>query len=70
MQQAGSRNRALFIAHLLRAWLRVVNGGLMRLRVPPTRISEIVHEARGISPDTAMRLARYCGTTAEFWMNL
>ena len=40
------------------------------LRVPPTRISEIVNEARGISPDTAMRLARYCGTTAEFWMNL
>ena len=40
------------------------------LRVPPTRISEIVNEARGISPDTAMRLARYFGTTAEFWMNL
>ena len=34
------------------------------------RISEIVNEARGISPDTAMRLARYFGTTAEFWMNL
>jgi antitoxin HigA-1 len=40
------------------------------LRVPPTRISEIVREARAITPDTALRLARYFGTTAEFWMNL
>lgn len=40
------------------------------LRVPPTRISEIVHERRAVSPDTALRLARYFGTTAEFWMNL
>ena len=40
------------------------------LRVPPTRISEIVHEARAITPDTALRLARYFGTTPEFWVNL
>jgi antitoxin HigA-1 len=40
------------------------------LRVPPTRISEIVNERRAISPDTALRLARYFGTSAEFWMNL
>jgi addiction module HigA family antidote len=40
------------------------------LRVPPTRISEIVNRRRAISPDTALRLARYFGTTAEFWMNL
>jgi addiction module HigA family antidote len=40
------------------------------LRVPPTRISEIVNERRAITPDTALRLARYFGTTAEFWMNL
>jgi antitoxin HigA-1 len=40
------------------------------LRVPPTRIGEIVNERRGISPDTAFRLARYFGTTPEFWMNL
>jgi antitoxin HigA-1 len=38
--------------------------------VPPTRISEIVNRARGITPDTVLRLARYLGTTAEFWMNL
>src|SRR5439155_15055703 len=40
------------------------------LRVPVTRIMEIVHERRAISPDTALRLARYFNTTAEFWMNL
>ncbi|MFD2840886.1 HigA family addiction module antitoxin [Populibacterium corticicola] len=38
--------------------------------VPPRRINEIVHGKRGISADTALRLARYFGTTPEFWMNL
>ena len=40
------------------------------LRVPATRILEIVHERRGLSADTALRLARYFGNTAEFWMNM
>jgi len=40
------------------------------LRVPVTRMSEIVNGRRGITADTALRLARYFGTTAEFWMNL
>ena len=40
------------------------------LRVPVTRMSEIVNGRRGISADTALRLARYFGTTPEFWMNL
>lgn len=40
------------------------------LRVPVTRIAEIVHERRGVTPDTALRLARYFNTTATFWMNL
>lgn len=40
------------------------------LRVPVTRIAEIVHERRGITPDTALRLARYFNTSAMFWMNL
>lgn len=39
------------------------------LRVPVTRISEIVHERRAISPDTALRLARYFNTSARFWLN-
>jgi len=40
------------------------------LRVPVTRISEIVNCRRGISADTALRLARYFGSTPEFWVNL
>ena len=38
--------------------------------VPPRRINEIVHGKRGITAGTAIRLARYFGTSAEFWMNL
>ncbi len=40
------------------------------IRVPPRRINQIVHAARAISADTALRLARYFGTSAQFWMNL
>lgn len=40
------------------------------LRVPVTRIAEIFHERRAITPDTAMRLGRLFGTTPEFWLNL
>ena len=40
------------------------------LRVPVTRISEIVNERRAISTETALRLACYFNTTPEFWMNL
>ena len=37
---------------------------------PPSRINEIVQGKRGITADTAVRLAKYFGTSAEFWMNL
>ncbi len=40
------------------------------LRVPVTRIAEIYHERRGITTDTALRLARYLNTSAAFWVNL
>src|SRR6266446_1239767 len=40
------------------------------LKVPPRRINEIVLEQRGITADTALRLARYFGTTAEMWSGL
>lgn len=40
------------------------------LRVPVTRIAEIIHERSGITPDTALRLARYFNTSAAFWLNL
>lgn len=38
--------------------------------VPPRRINEIVHGKRGINADTALRLARYFGTSERFWLNL
>lgn len=38
--------------------------------VPPRRINEIVHGTRAITADTALRLARYFGTTERFWLNL
>src|SRR5699024_11296395 len=40
------------------------------IEVPPRRINEIVHGKRGITADTARRLARYFGTSAEIWINL
>ena len=42
----------------------------MALHVPAPRINDIVRERRAISPDTALRLARYFDTTAQFWLNL
>ena len=42
----------------------------LALGVPPNRMSELVAERRGISADTAMRLARYFRTTPEYWMNM
>ena len=46
------------------------NALAMNLKVPAPRINEIVRERRAITPDTALRLARYFGTTAQFWLNL
>ena len=40
------------------------------ISVPPRRINEIVHGTRAVSADTALRLARYFGTTEQFWLNL
>ena len=47
-----------------------VNALALALRVPATRMHEIVKERRSITPDTALRLARYFGASAEFWLNL
>ncbi|HEX9695985.1 MAG TPA: HigA family addiction module antitoxin [Actinomycetota bacterium] len=40
------------------------------IHVPPRRINEIVHGDRSVSADTAIRLARYFGTSERFWLNL
>ena len=47
-----------------------INRLALDLRVPATRVGEIVHERRRITADTALRLARYFKTNPEFWLNL
>ena len=46
------------------------NALAMALHVPAPRINDVVRERRAVSPDTALRLARYFDTTAQFWLNL
>jgi antitoxin HigA-1 len=48
------------------------NALALALRVPATRIAAIIrdHRPRAVTADTALRLARYFGTTPEFWLNL
>jgi addiction module HigA family antidote len=59
---------------LLEEFLRPLSISQYRLArdigVPPRRINEIVHGNRGITADTALRLARYFTTTERFWLNL
>lgn len=47
-----------------------VNALSKALRVPATRMNEIVRENRGVTADTALRLARYFETSERFWLNL
>ena len=42
----------------------------LALRVPSGRITQILNEKRGITAETALRLSRYFGNSARFWMNL
>jgi antitoxin HigA-1 len=46
------------------------NALAIAFKVPAPRINDIVREKRGITPDTALRLARYFGSSPEFWLNL
>lgn len=59
---------------LLEEYLKPLNMSQYRLAksisVPPRRINEIVHGTRAITADTALRLARFFGTSDRFWMNL
>lgn len=59
---------------LLEEFLRPLNLSQYRLakdiHVPARRINEIVHEKRGVTTDTAMRLAQYFNTTPLFWLHL
>lgn len=42
----------------------------MAIHVPYQRVNELVNKRRGVTPSTALRLARYFGTSPDFWMNL
>ena len=59
---------------LMEEYLKPMNITQYRLakdiRVPARRINEIVHGERSVSADTALRLARYFGSSAQFWLNL
>jgi antitoxin HigA-1 len=46
------------------------NALAVALRIPAPRINDVIRQKRGVSIDTALRLARYFNTTAQFWMNL
>ncbi len=46
------------------------NALALKIRVPATRIGEIVKGKRAVTPDTALRLARFFGNSPEFWLNL
>lgn len=46
------------------------NALAVALHVPAPRVNDIVRERRGVTPNTALRLARYFGTTPQFWLNL
>ena len=47
-----------------------VNALAKELHIPATRLNDIVRGRRGVTADTALRLARYLDTTAQFWLNL
>lgn len=47
-----------------------VNALATALHLTASRVNEVVREKRGVTPDTALRLSRYFGTTPEFWLNL
>jgi addiction module HigA family antidote len=58
------------LASELAARKLTANALALRLRVPATRLSEILHGQRAISAETALRLGRYFGTGGTFWINL
>lgn len=47
-----------------------VNALAKELHIPASRLNEIVRGRRGVTADTALRLAQYLGTTPQFWLNL
>ncbi|MDQ0709529.1 addiction module HigA family antidote [Arthrobacter woluwensis] len=60
----------VLLADFIEAFSITQNKLAVSIKVPPRRINEIVHGKRAITADTALRLARYFGTTPQFWLNL
>ena len=58
------------LEEILREAGLTVNALALALRVPANRIGAIIKGERGITADTALRLSRYFGTSAQMWMNL
>jgi antitoxin HigA-1 len=58
------------VYHLVIRMLRRNDRIVQKLGVPRTRIERLCREQTGITPDTALRLARYFGTSPDFWMTL
>ena len=75
-KRAGTPNRVtthpgeVILEEFLRPLGMSVNALAIALRVPATRIGAIVKGRRAVTADTALRLARFFGTSPEFWMNL
>jgi len=74
-RKSANHDAAIHPGHFLREDFLVpmglsANALALALRVPVTRISEILRERRGITADTALRLARYFGNSADFWMEM
>jgi addiction module HigA family antidote len=74
--QAATPNRVtthpgeIILEEFLRPLDMSVNALAIGLRVPATRVGAIVKGERAVTADTALRLARFFGTSPEFWMNL
>ena len=60
----------VLVEDLMKPFGLTANGLARELRVPATRIAEIIKGRRALTADTALRLARYFGMSAQFWMNL
>jgi antitoxin HigA-1 len=58
------------VEDILRPLGMSVNALAKELHIPTTRLNEIVRGRRGVTADTALRLARYLGTSAQFWLSL
>jgi addiction module HigA family antidote len=60
----------ILLEEYLKPWAMSANAFARVLHVPPNRVSAIIACKRAITADTALRLARALGTSAELWMNL